>query len=78
VHISGSLSSAQVLKKARIWGYLLYHVKEGNVDLDLGESLPNLVNMRFHLLPLQLVWKRRWGLETHGKGVVESLEEVES
>ena len=48
-----------------------------DVDFDLGESLPNFINMGLHLLPLQLVRERGEALDTQEEGVGTSLGKVE-
>jgi len=75
-NISGSLSGAQVFKKASIGRHLLYHIKQGDVDLNMGESLPNLVKLRLHHFPFQLIRENRWGLSNTSRRSRRILKEA--
>jgi len=44
-----------VVPKSLKNGHLLYYIKDKNVDLDLREGLPNIINRRLHFLSLQSV-----------------------
>jgi len=55
---------------------LFYCNKEENVDINLEECLPNLINMRLCFVPFQSIGKG--GLVAQEDGIAVSLREVES
>ena len=54
------------------------NIKKRNIDLNLEESLPYVVDMGLGLLPLKLVRKRLTSLEAIWEGVRVALEGIES
>ena len=56
----------------------MYYIKEGNIDLDLEECLPHLINTRMCFLPIQSIMECRREFKSTRRGFGVSLGEVES
>jgi len=52
----------------------LYHIKEGNVDLDLGEGFLSLIHMIFTSFSFNRLGKGGGGLKAQGEEGREGLE----